>query len=172
MIEVLYLLDWDETIYVIHALPLTTRRRKGNRLNARPRRRVLPAEPELNMSSKRKTRARTRARPTPAGREMTGEDFDALSPAEKPRIVDEIDRGTPAQRTAESRPLNPAERAQRRRFKKRLTGRPKIGKGVKTIALSIEKGLLERADAHARALDISRAQLVARGLLSVLPEAS
>jgi hypothetical protein len=31
MIEVIYVLDADETVYVIHAMPLTTRRRRGGR---------------------------------------------------------------------------------------------------------------------------------------------
>jgi hypothetical protein len=95
--------------------------------------------------------------------EMSGHDFDALSAEEKERIFQEIERGTPEQRRAESRPLNAAERARWKRIKKKI-GRPRIGKGVKTISLSMEGGLLERADAYAKALGISRAQLVARGL--------
>ena len=31
MVEVIYVLDSDDTIYVIHAMPLTTRRRRGRR---------------------------------------------------------------------------------------------------------------------------------------------
>jgi hypothetical protein len=99
--------------------------------------------------------------------EMTGRDFDALSPAEKERIFNEIERGTPEQRRAQSRPLNAAERARWKRVRNKV-GRPRIGKGVKTIALSIEQGLLERADAYAGSHGISRAQVVARGLLSIL----
>ncbi|HEX4128500.1 MAG TPA: hypothetical protein VHZ24_00555 [Pirellulales bacterium] len=68
-----------------------------------------------------------------------------------------------------SRPLNEAERAQWRKAKAKI-GRPKIGKGVQVVSLSLEKGLLERADKAARKLRISRAKLVSRGLESVLAE--
>ena len=47
-------------------------------------------------------------------------------------------------------------------------GRPKIGNGVKVISLSVEQGLLARADRLAKKLEISRAQLVRRGLEAVL----
>jgi hypothetical protein len=68
---------------------------------------------------------------------------------------------------AESRPLNASERAQWRTFKRKI-GRPKVGKGVRVISLSVEKGLLKRADSCAKRLGISRAQLFSRGLEAVL----
>ena len=40
---------------------------------------------------------------------MTGRDFDALPAAEKERIFQELERGTPEQRRAESRPPNAKE---------------------------------------------------------------
>jgi len=55
---------------------------------------------------------------------------------------------------------------------RRKRGRPRVGKGVAVISLSIEKTLLQRADALARRQGVSRAQLVARGLESVLKAAS
>jgi hypothetical protein len=53
------------------------------------------------------------------------------------------------------------ERARRR-------GRPRNGLGAKTIALTVERGLLERSDRFARRKGISRAQLVALALRAVL----
>ena len=50
----------------------------------------------------------------------------------------------------------------------RAEDRPAKGKGVKVISLSVEKSLLERADAEARRRNISRAALVAEGLEAVL----
>jgi metal-responsive CopG/Arc/MetJ family transcriptional regulator len=47
---------------------------------------------------------------------------------------------------------------------RKKVGRPKKGAGVKVISLSVEKKLLERADAAARRKGISRAELVATGL--------
>jgi hypothetical protein len=100
---------------------------------------------------------------------MSGRDFDALPDAEKERIYHEIDRMTPEEWDAQTRPPNAAERAVLKQVQAKL-GRPRTGQGVQTIALTVEKGLLKRADAYAAALGISRAQLVARGLKSVLPD--
>jgi hypothetical protein len=50
-------------------------------------------------------------------------------------------------------------------------GRPKVGKGARVISLSVERGLLELADAYARRTGMSRAQLVARGLENILAAA-
>jgi hypothetical protein len=98
---------------------------------------------------------------------MTGEQFDALPDAEKERIYQEIDSMQSDRLRAASRPPNAAERARLKRTKARM-GRPKTGRGVQTISLTVEKGLLDRADAYASAKGISRAQLVAQGLLSVI----
>ena len=51
---------------------------------------------------------------------------------------------------------------------KRKVGRPRIGQGVTVVSVSIEKDLLQRSDALARKLKISRANLVARGLKAVM----
>ena len=104
-------------------------------------------------------------------KELTGEAFDALPDAEKERIWQEIDRKSPEQLLAESRPLNKKERATWRRIKKKM-GRPKIGKGAKVISLSVERGLLKQADAYAKKAGISRAQLVADGLRAVIGSAA
>ncbi len=90
---------------------------------------------------------------------------------------------TDAQRDAEVRqfdqefiadtfgPPMPAQCRQWQRLKKKM-GRPQMGKGVKVISLSIEQGLLARADAMAKRQGISRARLVARGLERMHAEAS
>jgi hypothetical protein len=98
------------------------------------------------------------------------EQFIALSDSHKQRIVEEIEAETPDQRLARSRPLNSRERAQWRRFKK--LGRPRIGKGAKTISLTVEKDLLKRADAYAKQHGISRARLIAQGLEVILGSAA
>lgn len=51
---------------------------------------------------------------------------------------------------------------------KRRRGRPRTGGGVKVISLSVERSLLERFDDLARRLELSRAELIARGLRAVL----
>ena len=99
------------------------------------------------------------------------EEFIALPDSEKDRIVSQFENETFAQTLARSRPLNAAERRQWRRFKARM-GRPKVGKGAKTISLTVEKELLAQADAYAKRHGISRAKLVAQGLQAVLGSAA
>jgi len=56
-------------------------------------------------------------------------------------------------------------------MKAALRGRPRIGEGARRIQLTMERGLLNRADAYARKLGITRAQLVARSVETVLAKA-
>jgi hypothetical protein len=56
-----------------------------------------------------------------------------------------------------ARPLNRAERAQERRLRR---GRPRIGKGSKKISVSIESGLLKKADTYARKNGVNRSKLI------------
>jgi hypothetical protein len=99
------------------------------------------------------------------------DEFIALPDSEKARIVREIEAQTPSERLARSRPLNAQERRQWRRFKNKL-GRPRVGKGAKTISLTVEKELLAEADAYARKHGLSRAGVVAQGLRAVLGSAA
>ncbi len=68
---------------------------------------------------------------------------------------------------ARSRPLTAAEREAWNEAR-RKPGRPRRGAGVKVISVSVERTLLARSDDLARALGISRAALIERGLRSVL----
>jgi hypothetical protein len=47
-------------------------------------------------------------------------------------------------------------------------GRPVGGKGAERVTTSIERGLLNEADAYSEAKGISRAEMIARGLRLVL----
>jgi hypothetical protein len=67
----------------------------------------------------------------------------------------------------ESRPLSATERAAWAKAR-RKPGRPRKGAGVKVISVSVERGLLSRADLLAGALGVSRASLIERGLQAVL----
>jgi hypothetical protein len=99
------------------------------------------------------------------------DEFVALPDSEKERIYQEIEAESPLERLARSRPLNARERQQWRRFRANI-GRPKVGKGAKTISLTVEKDLLDRADAYAKKIGISRAKLVAQGLQAVIGSAA
>ena len=63
-------------------------------------------------------------------------------------------------------PAPASEKAKWLRAQKR--GRPRTGQGVKVISVSVEKGLLDRADRTARRLGITRAELISRGLNAAL----
>ena len=65
------------------------------------------------------------------------------------------------------KPMSKAARSRWQRAR-RKPGRPRRGKGVKVISISVEQGLLQRSDELARSLGVSRARLVERGLRAVL----
>ena len=96
--------------------------------------------------------------------------FLALPDDEKERIWESFNREIPA---SETRPLTPKEQAEWRSFvraakAKRKAGRPRVGLGAQRVQVSVERGLLTRADAYARRNGLTRAQLVARGLKAVI----
>ena len=68
-----------------------------------------------------------------------------------------------------SSPLTTQQRAKWNKAKKKR-GRPKVGRGVPVISVSIEKGLLHKTDRLAKKLKVKRAELIARGLQAILNE--
>lgn len=102
---------------------------------------------------------------------MTIRRFEALPDFEKDRYVREIEALTPRQRLARSRPLNAREREQWRRFKKKA-GRPKIGRGTTNVSVSMEKNLLRQADRFARQNGMSRSELIAKAVQSIIGSAA
>ena len=64
-------------------------------------------------------------------------------------------------------PIPPEEREKLNRAMGKR-GRPRNGLGARTIALTVERGLLERSDRFAQKYGISRSQLVAAGLKAIL----
>jgi hypothetical protein len=96
------------------------------------------------------------------------EAFVALSDAEKEKFTAEFDKEFIMDTFG---PLNATERRIWNRAKKKL-GRPVKGKGHKVISVSLEKGLLQRADAFAKQKKITRAALIASSLETILAKAS
>jgi hypothetical protein len=92
------------------------------------------------------------------------ERFLALSDAEKDAEVAEFENGVDL---SQWRPLTPTERKFWNSVKRKL-GRPKIGRGCKTVAVSMEIGLLKRVDKYAKAHSMKRAEMIAEGLRLVL----
>jgi len=100
--------------------------------------------------------------------ELTGRAFDALPAAEKQRIFNELERGTPERRRADSTAPTAAEQARLNRVHKKM-GRPRIGKGVKVISVSVEADLLKQADTYAKHTGMKRAELFTLALRGFLP---
>jgi len=92
---------------------------------------------------------------------MTSEELDAeVAPYDEPFAA-----------LRESKPLSPADRALLRRAK-RKGGRPKVGQGAKRVLITVERGLLKKADAYAKGKGMTRSELIARGLRSVIGSAA
>jgi hypothetical protein len=66
------------------------------------------------------------------------------------------------------RPTTPEEKSRFERARKR--GRPRHGRGSKTISVTVEAALLSKTDRLAKKLHVPRAVLIARGLQAVLSE--
>ncbi len=101
---------------------------------------------------------RERKKPSPY------QEFASLSNAEKEAVYRKLDDPDVA-RTAKS--LSPKMRTLWNRAK-RKGGRPRIGRGAKRVLLSIERGLLDEADALARRQNMSRSELFSRGVKAML----
>lgn len=98
-------------------------------------------------------------------KEITGAVFDRMSAAEKAAFVRDFERGTKARDT---RPMTARERAQlSRQFRKR-PGRPRVGQGSSRVQISMERGLLSRVDAQAKARNVTRSQFIADALRRTL----
>jgi len=90
----------------------------------------------------------------------------ALPEEEKQRQLAEFDK-----EFVPTRAPTPEERRRMAKAKARGRGRPKVGEGAEKISLSVERGLLKRADALAKQRKISRAELVSAALQAELARA-
>ncbi len=88
------------------------------------------------------------------------EEFLALSDAEKEAEYEKYEKGIDP---AEWRPLTPAERKLWAKAKRRM-GRPVVGAGAKPVSITLERGLLKRADRFAKRHKLKRSQMIAKGL--------
>ena len=67
-----------------------------------------------------------------------------------------------------TKPLDARDKAVLAKMQKRGAGRPVVGKGAERINISLERGLLSRADAAAKREKIGRSELIARALEDAL----
>jgi len=59
-----------------------------------------------------------------------------------------------------ARPMTAAERGEERKLR-RHRGRPKVGAGAEKVSISLEGGLLRKADALAKKEGVNRSELIA-----------
>lgn len=111
-----------------------------------------------------KGRSRQREQPDPLDWFHDGRSFDTLSDEQKRQVSEYLER---EEVTREFRPLTAAQRRRWERIK-RKPGRPKLGKGTKVVSVTVEKGLLSRADAYAKRAGLTRARFVGIALESFL----
>jgi hypothetical protein len=98
---------------------------------------------------------------------MTGEEFEALPDAEKERIWQELDRMTPEELVAKSRPLTKAEMARWVDAPKKRS-RNRIAQRLRRVSVKLEDRLVDRVERVARREGVSRDQIVARSLKQFL----
>ena len=105
-------------------------------------------------------------------KQLSGQDFDAMTPRQKQRLVESYEHRSPEERWAAARPLTPAETQWAKRLGAKMgRGRPKLGKGTRVVSVTVEIDLLKRADAYAKKMGLKRAELFTQGLRRVVPEA-
>jgi uncharacterized protein (DUF4415 family) len=93
-------------------------------------------------------------------RRLTASSFEALPNAEKDRIYNDIDaRAATIFQTG--KPLTARQKKAVVKARKKM-GRPMLGKhGAKIVSVTVEKDLLKRADAYAKANGMKRSELFA-----------
>ena len=93
--------------------------------------------------------------------------WDQMNARELEAATKKYDREFAADR--EARPLSRTDRAKHRAAKR---GRPRIGKGAAKIYISMERGLLSKADTYAKRAGISRSELIARSVRAAIEAAA
>jgi len=97
----------------------------------------------------------------------TNKSFDRLSEAEKEAVFQSCEQVRPE----DGKPLSPADK-RLHRIAGLPVGRPRIGRGVKRINVSMEKTLLNTADRFARKNKMTRAHLIAQSVQAFLAGAA
>jgi len=90
--------------------------------------------------------------------------YHKMTAAELADATKEFEKDTPLD---ENELLSPELKAKWERARRARPGRPRVGKGARAVLVTIERGLLARADAFAAAKGMSRSELIARGLVAV-----
>ena len=120
-----------------------------------------------NGSKSKRTRRRLSDAQMRAGGEYRR--FMRLSAAQRDAEVAQYGREMPE---PDGKPLTAADKRlyQRAAARGAKVGRPVVGKGAKIVPVTIERGLLAKADAYAKREGLKRSQMVAQGLRLVMQQ--
>jgi hypothetical protein len=110
------------------------------------------------MNTKTKNQTEQRSTQRTSSKQMTNAELKAAAAIYEQEFADDL-----------FREMTPESRKRWARVKKKM-GRPKIGKGVKVVSVSLEQGLLAKTDHLAKRLGVSRASLISRGLARLVEE--
>ncbi|CAN5445375.1 hypothetical protein BH09PLA1_BH09PLA1_21680 [soil metagenome] len=88
--------------------------------------------------------------------------FLAMTDAQRDAEVSQFDR-----EFVPTKPLTKADKKLLERAR-RKPGRPRVGRGARRLTITLERGLVERADALARRKHWTRSELIARGVQTLL----
>src|SRR5688500_11223708 len=90
------------------------------------------------------------------------ERFMAMTPAQRDAEVAQFDR-----EFVPTKPMSPAGKRLHKRAQ-RKPGRPRVGQGAKRLTITMERELVARADAFAKRKHLSRSELFAQGVRTLL----
>jgi hypothetical protein len=94
--------------------------------------------------------------------------YSRMSPTELDALVAPVDRPIDV---SEMRPLSPAMKKRVSAARRKKPGRPPVGKGAEKLRISMERGLLQKADRYARTHGLSRSELIAQGVRRLIDAA-
>jgi hypothetical protein len=98
----------------------------------------------------------------------THKPYASMTSEELAEATREFDRPMPG---LPGKPLTAAQRRIHQEAKKRGRGRPTVGAGAATVAISIERELLKKADALAKRRKVRRSELFAAAIQAELQRA-
>lgn len=95
--------------------------------------------------------------------------YSQMSKVELDEIAERFDRSMVVDGSS---PLTPRMKATDQRARRARPGRPRVGQGAEKIRISVERGLLNQADALAERTGMTRSELISRGLRAAILLAS
>jgi len=94
--------------------------------------------------------------------------FMEMSDAQRDAEVAQFDKEAPG---VPGKPLTTRDQVLHRKAGLKV-GRPRVGQGAERVLITVERGLLRKADSYAKRRGMSRSELIAHGLKYILGDAA